>query len=209
MATIAGTAHSMKKMIALSLLLLMLGSVGAAVRLPQEVIQDTSAQMIDALRKNSAALRQDSSRIYELVEQIVLPNFDFQLMSRWVLGRAWQQATAEQRRLFADEFRTLLVRTYAKALLEYADQDIRVPPQPPASSDQTTVRTEVQPKTGRPIQINYSMNLGPQGWKVYDVTVDSVSLVTNYRSTFASQIRNNGLDAVIADLRQRNAQGGR
>jgi phospholipid transport system substrate-binding protein len=199
----------MKKMIALSLLLLMLGSVGAAVRLPQEVIQDTSAQMIDALRKNSAALRQDSSRIYELVEQIVLPNFDFQLMSRWVLGRAWQQATAEQRRLFADEFRTLLVRTYAKALLEYADQDIRVPPQPPASSDQTTVRTEVQPKTGRPIQINYSMNLGPQGWKVYDVTVDSVSLVTNYRSTFASQIRNNGLDAVIADLRQRNAQGGR
>lgn len=199
----------MKKMIALSLLLLMLGSVGAAVRLPQEVIQDTSAQMIDALRKNSAALRQDSSRIYELVEQIVLPNFDFQLMSRWVLGRAWQQATAEQRRLFADEFRTLLVRTYAKALLEYADQDIRVPPQPPASSDQTTVRTEVQPKTGRPIQINYSMNLGPQGWKVYDVTVDSVSLVTNYRSTFASQIRNNGLDAVIADLRQRNAQRGR
>jgi len=199
----------MKKMIALSLLLLMLGSVGAAVRLPQEVIQDTSAQMIDALRKNSVALRQDSSRIYELVEQIVLPNFDFQLMSRWVLGRAWQQATAEQRRLFADEFRTLLVRTYAKALLEYADQDIRVPPQPPASSDQTTVRTEVQPKTGRPIQINYSMNLGPQGWKVYDVTVDSVSLVTNYRSTFASQIRNNGLDAVIADLRQRNAQGGR
>ena len=199
----------MKKMIALSLLLLMLGSVGAAVRLPQEVIQDTSAQMIDALRKNSAALRQDSSRIYELVEQIVLPNFDFQLMSRWVLGRAWQQATAEQRRLFADEFRTLLVRTYAKALLEYADQDIRVPPQPPASSDQTTVRTEVQPKTGRPIQINYSMNLGPQGWKVYDVTVDSVSLVTNYRSTFASQIRNNGLDAVIADLRQRNAQRSR
>ena len=198
----------MKKMIALSLLLLMLGSVGAAVRLPQEVIQDTSAQMIDALRKNSVALRQDSSRIYELVEQIVLPNFDFQLMSRWVLGRAWQQATAEQRRLFADEFRTLLVRTYAKALLEDADQDIRVPPQPPASSDQTTVRTEVQPKMGRPSQINYSMNLGPQGWKVYDVTVDSVSLVTNYRSTFASQIRNNGLDAVIADLRQRNAQGG-
>lgn len=199
----------MKKMIALSLLLLMLSSVGAAVRLPQEVIQDTSAQMIDALRKNSVALRQDSSRIYELVEQIVLPNFDFQLMSRWVLGRAWQQATAEQRRLFTDEFRTLLVRTYAKALLEYADQDIRVPPQPPTSSDQTTVRTEVQPKTGRPIQINYSMNLGPQGWKVYDVTVDSVSLVTNYRSTFASQIRNNGLDAVIADLRQRNAQRGR
>ncbi len=201
----------MKKIMTLGLLLLMLGSdiVGAAVKPPQEVVQDTSARMIDALRKNSATLRQDSSRIYELVDQIVLPNFDFELMSRWVLGRAWQQATPDQRRRFADEFRTLLVRTYAKALLEYSDENIRVPPQPPASGSETTVRTEVQPKTGRPIQINYSMHLGNEGWKVYDVTVDGVSLVTNYRSTFASQIRSNGLDAVIADLQQRNAQGRR
>lgn len=201
----------MKRIIAFGLLLLALSSslVGAAVKPPQEVVQDTSARMFDALRKNSATLRQDSSRIYELVNQIVLPNFDFELMSRWVLGRAWQQATPEQRRRFAEEFRTLLVRTYAKALLEYSDEDVRVPPQPPASGNQITVRTEVQPKTGRPIQINYSMNLGDQGWKVYDVTVDGVSLVTSYRSTFASQIRSNGLDAVIADLQQRNAQGSR
>lgn len=201
----------MKRIIAFGLLLLVLSSglVGAAVKPPQEVVQDTSARMFDALRKNSATLRQDSSRIYELVNQIVLPNFDFELMSRWVLGRAWQQATPEQRRRFAEEFRTLLVRTYAKALLEYSDEDVRVPPQPPASGNQITVRTEVQPKTGRPIQINYSMNLGDQGWKVYDVTVDGVSLVTSYRSTFASQIRSNGLDAVIADLQQRNAQGSR
>lgn len=201
----------MKRIIAFGLLLLALSSslVGAAVKPPQEVVQDTSARMFDALRKNSATLRQDSSRIYELVNQIVLPNFDFELMSRWVLGRAWQQATPEQRRRFAEEFRTLLVRTYAKALLEYSDEDVRVPPQPPASGNQITVRTEVQPKTGRPIQINYSMNLGDEGWKVYDVTVDGVSLVTSYRSTFASQIRSNGLDAVIADLQQRNAQGSR
>jgi phospholipid transport system substrate-binding protein len=200
-----------KKTLAFGLLLLVLvgGLLQAAVKPAQEVVQDTSARMIDALRKNSATLRQDSSRIYELVDQIVLPNFDFELMSRWVLGRAWQQATPDQRRRFADEFRTLLVRTYAKALLEYSDENIRVPPQPPASGSETTVRTEVQPKTGRPIQINYSMHLGNEGWKVYDVTVDGVSLVTNYRSTFASQIRSNGLDAVIADLQQRNAQGGR
>ncbi|MDQ5909262.1 MAG: phospholipid transport system substrate-binding protein [Pseudomonadota bacterium] len=201
----------MKKIIALSLLLLALSSsvIGAEVKSPQEVVQNTSAQMLDALRKNSATLRQDSSRIYELVEKIVLPNFDFEVMSRWVLGRAWQQATPDQRRRFADEFRTLLVRTYAKALLEYSDNEVRVPPQPPSSGQQATIRTEVQPKTGQPIQINYSMNQGKEGWKVYDVTVDGVSLVTNYRSTFASQIRDNGLDAVITDLQQRNAQGGR
>lgn len=201
----------MKRIIALFCLALLLssGSAAAAVRPPQEVVQETSARMIDALRQNRAALRQDSSRIYELVDQIVLPNFDFELMSRWVLGRAWQQASPEQRRRFTEEFRTLLVRTYAKALLEYSNEEVRVPPQPAASGSETTVRTEVQPKTGRPIQINYSMRLGDAGWKVYDVTVDGVSLVTNYRSTFTSQIRNSGLDAVIADLRQRNAQGGR
>ena len=202
----------MKKIIILGLLLLMLGSdiVGAAVKPPQEVVQDTSARMLGALRQNYAALKQDSSQIYGLVDQIVLPNFDFELMSRWVLGRAWQQATPEQRRRFAEEFRTLLVRTYAKALLEYANDDVRVLPQPGAAdSNETTVKTEVRLKAGQPIQINYSMHLNPEGWKIYDVTVDGVSLVTNYRSTFASQIRSSGLDAVIADLQQRNAQGGR
>ena len=202
----------MKKAIALGFLLLVVasGALWAAVKPPQEVVQETSAQMIDALRKNSATLRQDSSRIYELVDQIVLPNFDFELMSRWVLGRAWQQATPEQRRRFTEEFRTLLVRTYAKALLEYADEDIRVPPQPSAAEgNEATIRTEVRPKTGQPIQINYSMHLNNDAWKVYDVTVDGVSLVTNYRGTFVGQIRDSGIDAVIADLQQRNARSGR
>jgi phospholipid transport system substrate-binding protein len=197
----------MKKAIALGLLLLTLvgGALQAAVKPPLEVIQDTSAQMLDALRRNYAALKQDSSQIYELVDQIVLPNFDFELMSRWVLGRAWQQASPEQRRRFADEFRTLLVRTYAKALLEYANEDVRVLPHPGvADGREATVKTEVRLKAGQPIQINYSMHLNPEGWKVYDVTVDGVSLVTNYRGTFASQIRASGIDAVIADLQQRN-----
>jgi phospholipid transport system substrate-binding protein len=193
--------------IALGLLLLVLvnGALWAAVKPPQDVIQDTSARMLSALRQNYAALKQDSSQIYGLVDQIVLPNFDFELMSRWVLGRAWQQASPEQRRRFTEEFRTLLVRTYAKALLEYANEDVRVLPQPGAADgNETTIKTEVRLKAGQPIQINYSMHLNPEGWKVYDVTVDGVSLVTNYRGTFASQIRTNGLDAVIADLEQRN-----
>jgi len=200
----------MKKAIAGGLLLLMLvsGALWAAVKPPQEVIQDTSAQMLSALRQNYAALKQDSSQIYSLVDQIVLPNFDFELMSRWVLGRAWQQATPEQRRRFTEEFRNLLVRTYAKALLEYANEEVRVPPQPNADeSSETTVKTEVRLKVGQPIQINYSMHRNPEGWKVYDVTVDGVSLVTNYRGTFASQIRASGLDAVITDLQQRNSAG--
>ena len=197
----------MKKAIACGLLLLMLvsSSLWAAVKPPQEVVQDTSARMLSALRQNYAVLKQDSSQIYELVNQIVLPNFDFELMSRWVLGRAWQQASPDQRRRFTDEFRTLLVRTYAKALLEYANEEVRVLPQPGAADgSETTVKTEVRLKASQPIQINYSMHLGNDAWKVYDVTVDGVSLVTNYRGTFATQIRDSGLDAVIADLQQRN-----
>ena len=197
----------MKKIIALGLLWLALGGglVWATVKPPQDVVQDTSARMVDVLRKNRATLERDPGQLYALVNQVVLPNFDFELMSRWVLGRAWQQATPEQRRHFTEEFRTLLVRTYAKALLEYADEDIRVLPQPGAADgSEATVRTEVRPRAGQPIQINYSMHLGNEAWKVYDVTVDGVSLVTNYRGTFASQIRASGLDAVIADLRQHN-----
>jgi len=199
----------MKKTFILGLLMFILSgvTVWAPARPPHEVVQDTSARMTDALRQNRAVLDRDPGRLYELVNQIVLPNFDFELMSRWVLGRAWQQATPDQRRRFAEEFRTLLVRTYAKALLEYADEDIRLLPQstPKADDKESTGRTEVKPKAGQPIAINYSMHLGNSGvWKVYDVTVEGVSLVTNYRDTFASQIRNNGLDAVIADLQQRN-----
>lgn len=201
---------AMRKTLAfgLGLLLLVLvnGALWAAVKPPRDVVEDTSTRMLSALRQNYAALKQDSSQIYKLVDQIVLPNFDFELMSRWVLGRAWQQATSEQRQRFADEFRTLLVRTYAKALLEYANEEVRVLPQPAGDDgDETTVKSEVRLKVGPPIQINYSMHRNPEGWKVYDVTVDGVSLVTNYRGTFASQIRANGLDAVIADLRQRNS----
>ncbi len=203
----------MKRVIALGLLLLALGggAIEAAVKPPQDVIQDTSTRMIDALRQNRAKLDRDPGQIYGLVDQIVLPNFDFELMSRWVLGRAWQQANPDQRRRFTEEFRTLLVRTYAKALLEYSDEDLQLLPQPTVGDgSEVTVKTEVRLKAGRPIQINYSMHLNNDGWKVYDVKVDGVSLVTNYRSTFASQIRANGMDSVIADLQQRNnSQGSR
>ncbi|RUQ37995.1 MAG: ABC transporter substrate-binding protein [Candidatus Competibacteraceae bacterium] len=201
----------MKKAIACGLLLLTLigNALWAAFAPPQQVVQETSTRMLSALRQNYAALKQNSSQIYGLVDQIVLPNFDFELMSRWVLGRAWQQATPDQRSRFTQEFRTLLVRTYAKALLEYANDDVRMSPQSGAvDGTEATVKTEVRVKSGQPIQINYSMHLANDAWKVYDVTVDGVSLVTSYRGTFATQIRDKGMDAVIADLRQRNNSAG-
>jgi phospholipid transport system substrate-binding protein len=205
----------MKKTLVLGLLLCLLGLWGggpvwATARPPQQVVQETSTQMLEALRKNREVLREDPGRLYGLVNQIILPNFDFDLISRWVLGQAWRQATPAQRRQFAQEFQTLLVRTYSNALLEYLDEDFQLlPARGAVSGDEATVRTEIRLSAGQPIPIHYRMHLRDGTWKIIDVTVEGISLVTNYRSTFASQIRSSGLDAVIADLRQRNAELGR
>jgi phospholipid transport system substrate-binding protein len=181
----------------------------AVVQSPQELIEDTSEKVTTALRENKAELQADNSKLYGLVHEIVLPHFDFTLMSRWVLGKYWRQATPEQRRQFIDEFRTLLVRSYAGALLEYADEDITFPPFPEVAEDaeKATVRSVVEPEGQSSIPINYSLRRRDGAWKVYDVKVDGISLVINYRSTFANQIRDEGIDAVISDLEQRNSKG--
>ncbi|MEZ5582446.1 MAG: ABC transporter substrate-binding protein [Candidatus Competibacteraceae bacterium] len=136
--------------------------------------------MLDALRNNRDKLQKDPRQIYGLVNAIVLPHFDFTVMSRWVLGKYWRQATVAQRNLFVEEFRTLLVRTYSQALLEYSNETIKFLPMPqlPPDAKDVTVRSEFHPQTGAPIPVNYSLHLMDGAWKVYDVTVDGVSLVT-------------------------------
>ncbi len=201
----------MPRLLALLLTLILgLSQVGFATAepSPQAMIENTTQQMQQALRANREVLRADPSRLYSLVHQIVLPHFDFELMSQWVLGKYWRQATPEQRTQFANEFRTLLVRSYAGALLEYTDEKIIFPPAPPPATDaqETTVHSVVQVKNGNPINLNYSLRFKNGEWKVYDVTVEGVSLVINYRSTFANQIRDGGMDALIQELRERNAK---
>jgi phospholipid transport system substrate-binding protein len=193
-------------------LILTLGSTNAwgASASPQDLVKSTSDQMIVALKKNRATLKQNPGKIYDLVHSIIIPNFDFDLMSRWVLGKNWKQASPQQQQRFIQEFRTFLVRTYAGALLEYTDEEIRFLPTPSvgAGADDVTVRSEVLLKAGTPIPVNYSLHLNKdKGWKVYDVSVDGISLVTNYRSTFATQVRDGGMDALINDLSTRNKKG--
>ena len=199
--------------LALTILSLLLAAmpVGAwAGASPQQVVQQTSEQMITSLKANKSALQRDSNKIYGLVNRILLPHFDFDLIARWALGKYWRQANPAQRERFTAEFRHLLVRTYAKVLLEYSDEKIHYPPSPApaAGRDDATVRTEITPRTGAPIPVNYRMHRRADSWKVFDVTVDGVSLVTNYRGTFASQIRDKGIDGMIDSLVQLNAKGG-
>lgn len=180
------------------------GNVLAAVS-PQELVQRTAEEMLTKLRVEKQVIEQHPERIYELVNQIVLPHFDFERMSSWVLGKHWRAATPAQKERFMTEFRTLLVRTYAKSLSEYTDSKISyLPMRPSPQEDQVKVRTEVDQPGGFPIPIDYELRRQGDQWKVIDVTIDGVSLVTNYRSTFASQIRQDGLDKLITVLAERN-----
>jgi phospholipid transport system substrate-binding protein len=176
---------------------------------PETLVRQTSERMLTVLKQQHDVIKAEPARLYGLVDDIVLPHFDFERMARWVLGKNWRQATPEQQQRFVVEFRNLLVRTYGTALLEYNDEEVRfLPLRMSAGADEVTVRTEVQKPGGLPIPINYSMYLRADGWKVYDVVIDGISLVSNYRTEFSAQIRSGGIDALIARIAERNTQGG-
>ncbi len=187
------------------LVLLLPLCVSATGESPQQLVRDTSNRMLTAMRAERDTISQDPARLHTLVEEIVLPNFDFRRMSQWVLGRNWRSATPQQREQFVAEFRQLLVRTYGTALLEYAaEEPVYLPYTETADAKNVTVRTEIdQPGVGV-IPINYSLYRSGSGWKVYDISISGVSLVTNYRSTYGSIIRTDGIDQLIDQLAERN-----
>ncbi|MCK9529569.1 MAG: ABC transporter substrate-binding protein [Gammaproteobacteria bacterium] len=195
-----------------ALLALALAVAPAQAQDPQEaqqLVQQTAEKVLDRLQQDQERLKANPDLIYPLVEDIVLPHFDFARMSQWVLGKHWRAADAGQRERFTNEFRDLLVRTYAKALLEYTDQTIEyLPLLAGDNTDRVVVRTQiVQQGSAYPIPINYNMYHRKDGWKVYDISVDGVSLVSNYRTSFASEIRTGGIDDLIAKLESRNKRG--
>ena len=180
------------------------GAIGA-MQDPREVVIQTIERTRILLNAERAQIEQRPGRIYGLVEDIVVPHFDFARIARWVLGKYWWHATAAQRERFTREFREHLVRIYAIALLDYAKQDINYLALHAGAKDtQVLVRTEVNQVGGPPIPMHYAMYLQGDAWKVYDVRIDGVSLVTNYRSGFSSHIRRAGLDQLIEELAVRN-----
>jgi len=197
-----------KRIILFFMLVLLLVPAGAVEERgsdPYSLVKSTSERMLSILREQREQLEKHPERIYELVNEIVIPHFDFTRISRWVLGKYWRQATPEQRRRFENEFRTLLVKTYATSLLEFVDDQFRYPPvRMKPGAKRVTVRTDVIRRGAPPVRIEYRMFRGKQGWKAYDVLVEGVSLVANYRSSFAEEIRKKGLDALITRLAEHN-----
>jgi phospholipid transport system substrate-binding protein len=175
---------------------------------PQALVKNASDEMLKALKDNKAELNQNPDKIYSLVEQILMPYFDFEKMSKLALGKNWRQLDNEQRVKFVEEFRLLLIRTYSTAMLEYTNEEIRLLPfRDDVSRKRVTVPMEVVQPAGPPIPMSLALyENDDNAWKVYDVKIDGVSLVTNYRSSFATQIRNKGVDNLISDLADRNAK---
>ena len=176
---------------------------------PDRLVRQTTEQVLSALRENQEAIATNPSKVYDLVSEYVLPRFDFELMSRFVLAQAWRSASETQQQRFVEEFRRLLVRTYGKSLAEYSGQEVKYLPmqEDSAQEKRVTVQTEIVQQNGPEIPLAYKLYRTDQGWKVYDVIIDGVSLVLNYRSSFNAQIARDGLDSLIQDLAERNRKG--
>ncbi|MFV2033158.1 MAG: phospholipid-binding protein MlaC [Gammaproteobacteria bacterium] len=197
----------MKKLIGIMLYLLFSQAASAVELGPDQLIRQTADKVLAQIQANAEQYREDPARLYALVEEVVLPHFNFEKMTELALGRNRSKVSAEQKPLIINEFRTLLVRTYGTALLEYNDQVIKYLPMTPSSKEgYATVKSEVEQAGGFPIPLEYKLQLEDDGWKVYDISVDEVSLVTNYRSSFTRQIKKNGVDGLIKILRERNQE---
>lgn len=197
----------MKKLTGI-LLYLLFNQLAVAVELgPEQLIRQTADQVLMQIKANTEQYRKNPAKLYALVDDVVLPHFNFEKMTELALGRNRDKVSAEQKSLIVDEFRILLVRTYGKALLEYIGETVIYLPMVPSGKEgYATVKTEIQQTGGFPIPLDYKLRLEEGGWKVYDISVDEVSLVTNYRSSFSRQIRKNGVDGLINTLRERNQE---
>lgn len=173
---------------------------------PDALVRKSIDEVLTIIRSDKDLQGGNQQKILQLVEEKVLPHFDFPHMTRLAMGRNWSKASEEQQAALTREFRTLLVRTYSISLSQYRNQTIEVKDAKIAAGDKdTVVRTVVnQSGGGQPIPIDYGMELGSGGWRVYDVVVDGVSLVTTYRSSFHDQIQKSGVEGLVKTLADRN-----
>ena len=173
----------------------------------QALVMQVTSRIIEVLDSERDLLDGDPKRVYELADRLVLPYFDFERMARRVLGKRWKKATPEQQTRFISAFRALLVRTYAMVLNEYRGQTLTyLDPVPRKKETEIVVPVEIELTGTRSVRVAYAMHASGSDWKVFDVAVDGVSLVTNYRSSFRSEIARHGIDGLIARLEAKNSK---
>lgn len=200
----------MKKLISFLFAIVMtslLPSAGWAEEAPDAMVRRVTNEVLTIIKTDKDLQSGHMKKVFELVDTKILPYFNFNRMTALAVGLDWRVATPEQKVRLATEFKVLLVRTYANALVSYKNQTIDVKPFKLAASEtDVTVRTEVKQTGGQPISLDYSLQKKDGAWKVYDVVVGGVSLVTNYRDEFKQAVRQSGIEGLITSLASKNAQ---
>ena len=189
-----------------SLTLVVCSSVALAeIVTPAALVKNTANEVLEIIKNDKDIQAGDMHKITALAEDKVLPHFDFERMSRLVLGKDWSPASKAQQGLFINQFRTLLIRTYASALAKYRNQTIEYKPLREQSGDtDVTVRTLILQPGGEPLPLNYKLDKAGEEWKVYDLEIGGVSLVNSYRGQFSTEISKSGMDGLIQKLADKN-----
>ena len=175
---------------------------------PQQLVQKITDDVLAAVKSDKELAAGDKQKAVKVAEEKVLPYVDFQYSTRLAVGRAWRQATPEQRERLVSEFRNMLVRTYSNSIQAYEGQTLKVLPSrgkgDDNSADEATVRTQFVRAGGQPLPIDFQMHKAGDAWKVYDIVVEGVSLVLTYRSEFDAIVKQQGIDGLIKALAQKN-----
>lgn len=193
-----------KKLFALFLSFFMIAAAQAQ-EAPDALVKKVTEEVLNIVRTDKDFQNGDMHKAMELIDKKVLPNFNFQHMTALAVGKYWRKASPAQQSQLVDQFQTLLVRTYSNALTSYKNQKVVYKPfEMNAGDTDVLVRTEVAQPGSKPIKLDYSLEKLAAGWKVYDVTVAGISLVTNYREQFAQEVRDGGIDGLITSLAAKN-----
>lgn len=194
----------MKKLIVLVFAALF-ATLVLAQEAPDVLVKRVTEEVLDIVRQDKNIQNGDSRKAIELVDAKVIPHFNFAHMTALAVGKEWRKASPQQQQQLTAEFKTLLVRTYSNALTSYKNQRVIFKPfrMNPGDSD-VQVRTEVDQPGNKPVQLDYSLEKLDAGWKVYDVNVAGISLVTNYREQFGQEIRHGGIDGLIKTVAAKN-----
>jgi len=172
---------------------------------PEDLVKKVTAEVLAALKNDKQLAQGDRQRAMKLAEEIVLPHVDFEEATRLAVGRSWAKATPEQKKRLTQEFRNMLVRTYSNAIQPYEGQQMKVMPVRMKPGDtEVTVQNQFMRGGAQPVKIDYSMRKTDQGWKIYDIVVEGVSLVLTYRSEFDAVVKQEGIDGLIKRLAQKN-----
>lgn len=174
---------------------------------PDALVKKNTTEILAAIKADKDLAAGNQKKIEKLAEEKILPLFNFMRMTQLAVGRNWKDASDAQKKSLVEEFRTLLVRTYSTSLTQFRNQTIDVKPTKMVATDtEVVVKTQIVQPGGQPIPIDYSMEKAGDSWKVYDVLIDGVSLVTNYRSSFNTEIQKSGIDGLIKSLSDRNSK---